>query len=442
MQEMNLAHKYSPLHWKVACLCVNAGDINDDISKSTDYGAIAKAIGDMEKGFVTPPYINTAKIGFSPNMKTNTCTFGLSAINGISHDLAREIIALRPFDSIGDFIERCVETKIVQPSKMYNLIKAGCFDELEPNRVDAMMKFVNYVVPDRTKLTTANIPKMLEYGCIPVEFNKNIMLYNFKKYVFDKKNVSYMINKTNGFYIVPQDALSYYEKELAPYCTEAFDYDENGNLILGSKQFDKIYKELNKDFETWLKSQEALERMNYASKNEVWLKYCSGSISKWEMDSLSFYTDKHELDDMEVEKFYTVENFNSMPRTPEAYMEINPRTGREFKKNKLYLIAGTVVDKKKEKSMVTLNTPYGVVDVKLHKSTYTHFDRKTPDEASWFKRGSKIIVVGYRREEMFIPKIYSNSAFSSSIMKIEQMQDGRIEIRRERAFEDTEDFVM
>ena len=50
-QEMNLA-RMSPLHWKVACLCVNSGDINEDVSGSTDYGAIAKAIAGMEKGFV------------------------------------------------------------------------------------------------------------------------------------------------------------------------------------------------------------------------------------------------------------------------------------------------------------------------------------------------------------------------------------------------------
>ena len=52
LQELNMAYKYTPLYWKVACLSVNAGNISEDVSKGADYGAIAKAIGDMPRGFV------------------------------------------------------------------------------------------------------------------------------------------------------------------------------------------------------------------------------------------------------------------------------------------------------------------------------------------------------------------------------------------------------
>lgn len=441
MQELNL-YKISPLHWKVACLCVNAGDINDDVSKSTDYGALAKAIGGMEKGFIQAPSINKSKLGFKPNMETNSALYGLGAINGISNELANEIIKLRPFTSVQDFIERAVATKLVQPSKMYNLIKAGCFSEFEEDKTKVMVEFINYIVPDKTKLTTANIPKLLEYRAIPAEFADSIYLYNFKKYVFDKKNLSRMINKTQGYYRVPVDAMSYYDTKLAIECTEAIDFDDEGRLILNSKEFDKIYKRLNSEFEAWLKGQEALDRMNYCSKNEVWMKYCSGSMAKWEMDSISYYTEDHELDEMDLSQFYTVDKFNELPRTPETYEITNPRNGRKYKRNKLAIIAGTVVEKNKTKSMITLNTQYGIVEVKLHRSTFSHFDRKTPEEASWFTRGTKLIVVGFRREESFIPKIYSESAFTSNVMKIEQMPSGRIDIKTERAFEDVDDAAI
>lgn len=437
MQELNL-FKMSPLHWKVACLCVNAGDINNDIMKATDYGALAKAIGGMEKGFIQAPCINKSALGFKPNMETNSALYGLGAINGISNELANEIIKLRPFTSIEDFIERTVATKLVQPSKMYNLIKAGCFNDFEEDKVKAMVQFINYVVPDKTKLTTANIPKLIEYGIIPMEFSEAVMLYNFRKYVFDKKNVYKMINKTQGYYRIPKDAASYFENVLMTDCSEAMDYDDEGNLVLNSKEFDKVYKVKNANFEAWLKSQDALDRMNYCAKNEVWMKYCSGSMAKWEMDSISYYTDKHELDEMDLSQFYNIDKFNELPRTPETIMYTNPRNGREYKRNKLALIAGTVVDKNKTKSMITLNTQHGIVEVKLHRATFSHFDRKTPEEASWFTRGTKLIVVGFRREESFIPRIYPESAFTSNVMKIEQMPSGRIDIKTERVFEDNE----
>ena len=437
MQELNL-YKISPLHWKVACLCVNAGDINDDVSKATDYGALAKAIGGMEKGFIQAPCINKSALGFKPNMETNSALYGLGAINGISNELANEIIKLRPFTSVEDFIERAVATKLVQPSKMYNLIKAGCFNEFEEDKVKVMVQFINYVVPDKTKLTTANIPKLIEYGIIPMEFSEAVMLYNFRKYVFDKKNIYKMINKTQGYYRIPKDAVSYFENVLMTDCSETMDYDDEGNLVLNSKEFDKVYKIKNANFEAWLKSQDALDRMNYCAKNEVWMKYCSGSMAKWEMDSISYYTDKHELDEMDLSQFYNVDKFNELPRTPETIMYTNPRNGREYKRNKLALIAGTVVDKNKTKSMITLNTQYGIVEVKLHRATFSHFDRKTPEEASWFTRGTKLIVVGFRREESFIPRIYPESAFTGNVMKIEQMPSGRIDIKTERVFEDSE----
>lgn len=440
LQEMNLAYRYSQLHWKVACLCVNAGDINEDVNGSTDYGALAKAIGGMEKGFVRAPSINKSELGFKPILETNSALYGLGAINGISNDLANEIIKLRPFTSLDDFIERAVATKIVQPAKMYNLIKAGAFDEFGEDRVKTMMRFVSYVVPDKTRLTTANIPKLLEYRLIPMEFTDALYLYNFKKYVFDKKNLSRMINKTQGFYRVPKDAKAYYDCKLALECSEAFDFDDEGRLILNSKEFDKVYKRLNANFEEWIKSKDALDRINYCAKSEVWNKYCSGSLAKWEMDSISYYTDAHELDDIDLTQYYNIDKFNELPRTPETYVSINPRTGREYKRNKLSIIAGTVVEKNKTKHMVTLNTQYGIVEVKLHKSAFAHFDRKTTEEPSWFARGTKLMIVGFRREESFVPRTYPDSVFSSSVMKIEQSDSGIINIKKERVFEKEEDF--
>lgn len=431
MQELNL-YKISPLHWKVACLCVNAGDINEDVIKSTDYGALAKAIGNMEKGFIQPPSINKSSLGFKPNIETQTALYGLGAINGISNDLANEIIKLRPFKSFQDFIDRAVETRIVQPSKVYNLIKAGCFNEFNNDRIKIMCEFINYVVPDKNKLTLANIPKMMEYRCIPDRFVDSVLLYNFKKYVFNKKNISKMNCDSQEFYKVPADAITFFNEKLITYFNMAMDYDLEGNLVLNLKEFNKAYKKSIKNFEEWLKSKEALDIMNYCCKNEVWLKYCSGSLAKWDMDSLSYYTDSHELDVIDISKFYNIDNFNLLPRIPKSYDVVNLKTGRKFKKNNLSIIAGTVVEKNSNKSIVTLNTQHGVVEVKFYKTTFVNLDRKTSEEPSWFAKGTKLIVVGFRKGESFIPKIYSDSAFKNNVMKIEQIGLNKIDIRMEK----------
>lgn len=440
MQEMNLA-KLSPLHWKVACLCVNSGDINEDVSSATDYGAIAKAIAGMEKGFVVPPDINSSSLGFKPDMKLNKALYGLSAINGVSNELAKEIIGLRPFASIQDFIDRCVETKIVQPSKMYNLIKAGCFDGLCDNRIQVMVGFVEYLVPEKEKLTTANVPKLFEFGLIPQQFINNYALYLFRKSVFTKDNCSYMINKTQGVYKVG-DLIEYYNISLNPF-TSAIEYDDDGNLCLSSKEFDKEYKRVQKSFDDWIKSEDALARFNYCQRNELWLKYCTGTLSKWEMDSICYYTKTHELEEMGIEKYYSLSRFSALPKEPESYIEkVRTRynTQKEYKRMKIYCIAGVVVEKNKAKSMITISTIDGVVDIKLSKETFAHYDRKTPEEASWFTRGTKLMLVGYRRGETFVPRVYNTSMYSSSIMKLE-LKGEELKLIDKRNFEGEEDYM-
>ena len=420
LQEMNLA-KMSPLHWKVACLCVNSGDINEDITSSTDYGAIAKAIARMEKGFVIPPNINTSDLGFKPDMSRNKAIYGLSAISGISFDLAKEIMKLRPYTSFEDFLEKCVKTKLVQPSKVYNLIKSGAFDDFSEDRTTIMAEFIKYLIPEKEKLTTANIPKLYEYGVIPVDFMKECGLYYFRKEVFKKENLIKPINKTQGIYSVKVDPNNFLVN--IDDFIEAVEYDDEGALSLNSKIFDKLYKSRQKSFEEWIKSEEALGRFNYAARMEVWNKNCSGTIAKWEMDSICYYSKEHELEEMNISNYYDISNFKELPKEPKFEIVENPKTKKTFKKFQTYLVAGVVVEKNKNKNIVTLATLDGVVDVKLHKESFAMYDRKTSEENSWLSRGTKLIVNGYRRGETFVPRVYKDSIFRQALVKVEKSHE-------------------
>ena len=86
---------------------------------------------------------------------------------------------------------------------------------------------------------------------------------------------------------------------------------------------------------------------------------------------------------------------------------------------KIYRIAGTVIDKDKNKNSITLLTLNGVVTVKVWKNQYAIWDKqiakKNPDgtktivEKSFFERGNKLIITGIRRNDNFIPKKYKNT---------------------------------
>ena len=147
----------------------------------------------------------------------------------------------------------------------------------------------------------------------------------------------------------------------------------------------------------------------------------------------------HELEELNINKYYTLSNFFDLPKDPVTYEEQNAYSGRVYRKNRLYMIAGVVIEKNKAKSMITVSTIEGVVEVKMNKEMFTHFDRKTPSEASWFTRGTKLLLAGFRRGEVFTPKVYKNSIFESPITKIEINASGT-RIRTKRDFEEEEMF--
>lgn len=434
LQELNLVWKYGSLYWKVACLSVNAGDISEDINKGADYGAIAKAIGGMEKGFVLPPYINKAQMEFIPLEKEQKAMYSLTAIVGIGEDVAKEIIANRPYHSFQNFYEKMVVTKKVPQAKVYNLIKGGCFDELNKDRLAVMVEYINYITPIKTSLSVTNIPKLLSLNLVPVELQKEVTLYQFRKLVFTKKNISVQVNKSRAGYKIPQDLLEYYYANYSNIFEDAEIIDDNGYCCLDNKLFDKIYEVEIVKLKEWLSSQDAVDRFNNSIKAETWDKYCQGNLPAWEMSSICYYTDAHELDFLPIDKYYPIVNFFELDRDPVIAYYKTLKNGREIPIHKLEVIAGTVVEKNKQKSTIVLNTKFGIVDVKLSKGRFAHYDRSVEGDKSWLTRGTKLMVVGVRIGDIFYPKTYVESPYSHTIMKIELNNYNQMIIRDERKY--------
>ena len=101
------------------------------------------------------------------------------------------------------------------------------------------------------------------------------------------------------------------------------------------------------------------------------------------------------------------------------------------------------------KSIVTLLTVEGVVNVKFTKEFFAMFDRQISQrdatgtkhivERSWFNRGSMIVVTGMRRGDEFVSKKYSATP-GHQLYKIDSvLANGNITLRAERAQGESEE---
>ena len=180
---------------------------------------------------------------------------------------------------------------------------------------------------------------------------------------------------------------------------------------------------------------ELLTAMNNRLIKDLWDKYCSGSISKWEMDSVSYYSHDHELKNVD-EYMYGFVDFFDLPENPDIDKIITIK-GKQVPLFKLSRIIGTVLDKDKMKKTVTLLTKTGVVTVKIYGAVYTHYDRQISEknpvtgkkkviEKSMFSRGNKIIVTGIRRGDEFLAKKYAKTPYHLVELIEEIKEDGTL----------------
>lgn len=403
-------------------------------TKTTDYGKIASSIGKMKNMNinVSLPDINLSKLIFTPDIKNHTILFGIKGISRINLDLAKSIINNRPYTSMQDFINRI---KISKPP-MVNLIKAGCFDKIENKpREDIMKDYIDSISEKKNRLTLQNMAMLIRENCLPEEFNKEVHIYNFNKYL---KNF-----KDGIYYLLDDRAFGFYEKL---FDMDLIEQDENKNFKIKQTYWDKIYKKQMENVKQELKTNASiLENLNNKLFNNMWEKYASGNRSKWEMDSVSFYYDSHELKNIDKKKYY-IDNFFNLPEEPEVDT-IWRKDDKDIPIFKLHRICGTVIDKNKIKNSVTLLTEEGVVTIKIYRAQFSKYDRqismkdpitgkKTIIEKSWFKRGNKLMIAGIRRGNEFIPKVYKrNNKFEFSIELILQLNEesGEVTLAGERA---------
>ena len=452
-QTMYIATRWNPIYWNTACLIVNSGSLEEESDfeededtgevakkkeKTTDYGKIAKALGDIiSKGIkVSLVDINKSSYSFEPDADNNVILFGMKALSNVGGPIIDQIIANRPYIGIADFMARCPLNK----SAMFSLIKAGAFDKLEEKwakelgvepRQLVMTYYISKVCEAKKRITLQNFNGLIQHNLIPEELDLQKRVFNFTKYL--------KANKKVGKYFV-------FDNICEEFYSKYFDMDLleviNGLTCIEQTKWEKIYKSTMDKARDWIKENqnEILEKFNTILFKEMWDKYAGKSISAYEMESLCFYYHEHELKDVKMNK-YGIVDFNDLSPEP-AIDYFFKRNGRDLPIYKISKIIGTVIGKNDTRSSITLLTTTGVVNVKFTKEYFAMYNRqlseKQPDgtkkvvEKGWFTRGVKLLVAGYRRDDTFVAKTYKNNGFHQIYKIVNVTDNGELELVHDR----------
>lgn len=421
--EMNICYRYGVLFWQTACLSVNAKTYGDSY-ENPNYAKVAKAIGELPPHVVLPPDINNSMLWFKPYKMG--ILYGLNAIAGIGRSELESIIKHRPFSSFDDFLQKT--NGEITDRKVLALIKSGAFDSFEPDRVKLMQNYVVRIFPPKKKLTTVAIPKI--YHAIPDQYRKQMnayMLYDrTKKGSTDKKIVDATMKL-----IIPQ-----VEEFEGGKSDDLWNWDGQ-TLTIDKKRVKKWLDKYIVDLKEWLKTPEACEIKANTERSEYWKNYCNGNVESWEFEALHMYTEKHELDVSGLHYKFNYQTFNELPEHPEIKGYSN-WGGRQYPQYDHTIIAGTVLDKDNNKGIVNILTPNGVANVRVGRKRFGKYNKKIMEgsgkdrhcvDASWFEKGTKLLCVGYRRENDFIlnkrqtdytTELYKVVGFGSKIVAVSE----------------------
>ena len=413
MQSIYFVVNFNPIYWNTACLIVNSGATDEEAGGQTDYGKIAKAIGDITNAGirVSLANINKSDFGFAPDVENNRILFGLKGMLNVGDDLIANIIENRPYSSPKDFLNR------VKPSKqaMIALIKGGAFDDME-ERQFVMAWYIWETCDKKSRITLQNMGGLIKHGLLPEKTEEQILarrVYEFNRYLKAITKADKYAYK--DMYTLDSRAIAFLQEI---DCDDLMTTD-NLSWYIKTKSWDNVYQKHMDVFRKWIASdkESILTALNTQIFLEDWEKYAKGSISAWEMEVLCFYYHDHELQNVNNDKYGFVD-FNLLPEDP-IIEKTFQKGGKDIHIFHLNRICGTCIAKNKTKSTVTILTTTGVVNVKFRKEYFAMFDKQISErgadgvkhvvEKSWFNRGNMIVVTGIRSGDDFVSKKYAST---------------------------------
>ncbi len=453
IQEMNLAYKYPIIYWNCACLSVDSSAINaqdfdnliedeivvasesDKKQNKMDYAKLASALdkfGAVCK--IELPDINKSKLSFIPDVENNSILYGLKGIAKITDPVIAEIMMNRPFTSFKDFLGK-ITKRIITKDKIINLIKCGAFNALEHKTTEELLKeYIWMVCEPKKNLTMQNANMLIDLYLLPQELSYAMDVYKLTKelrrhrdnakmwYIADSLDIP--LNKVDTWRQIFRDS-KIEGKELM--------IDGEPHKVIDSNKWDYFYETNMTPIKKYITTNKAelLEKLNDRLFTMEYTKYCSGDKLQWELDSLNFYFSGHPLKKAIKQLPIKVNRVDEIVEGAlDGYFFIK---GKEVPKMKLYVIAGTVIDKDTTKGIVTVQCPTGVVSVKIYKDLFATLaatigdtsdtGEKEIEQASFFDKGNHLLITGIQRGATFVPKVYKTTG-RKSVLRIVLDEDG------------------
>jgi len=446
VQEMNLAYHYPSIYWNCACLSVDSSAISaqdfynliDDgvievdedekkkVASKMDYSKIAAALSDFRSSTsILLPDVNKSRLSFTPDAEDNTILYGLKGITKVTDPAIEEIMMNRPFASLNDFLDRTTK-KTVSSDKVLNLIKAGAFNEIEGKSTrEVLTKYVDMTSDKKNRLTLQNANALIDRNLFPDELYKECEVYKLTKELRKHRTADKLWYRIDFSFPGEKEDIW---REVFKASNPKIEYIDDAPVI-NSDAWDNYYDRNMDKLRVYIKnnSAELLEKLNNSLFQERWDKYCQGDELDWQLESLNFFFDGHPLSIAAQEL--------GIDLTPLKYLEEDAQDGffvikgKEIPKMKLYSIAGTVIDSNTTKGTVTIQTPDGVITLKIFKSLYSIFDKVVYSadgmeivQDSFFAKGTNLLITGIKRGSTFVPKVYKSTG-RKAILKINLTED-------------------
>ena len=368
---------------------------------------------------------------FEPDVENDSILYGFKALNGVGGEIIQEIEANRPYAGLDDFISKTKCNKTV----MISLIKSGAFDSFAP-REEIMNQYIWSVCEPKKRITLQNFNGLNERGLIPecLDFERRLFVFNKSLRKFCKVDDVYTVR--NNYY-------DFYEEFFDVNLLEPY----GDSLAINQETWKKMYTKGMTKARDYFKAHqdELLKQLNDTLFQEMWDKYAAGCLADWEMDALGFYFHEHPLKSID-RQMYNVYQYCDLGANPEVDYTFK-RNGIEIPIFKTLRIVGTVIAKDDAKSQISILTPEsGVVTVKFSRDYYAKYKQRLsevqPDgtkkvrEPGWFQRGTKVMLNGFRRQDMFFTKSYKKSN-SHQLYKITNISpEGLVEMTNKRWGED------
>lgn len=457
LQELNMYYFYPKVYWNTAVITTQSqvADERENSAMSINYGKIAQSIYKARSNGINvqAPSINKSGLSFAPNEENDSILFGLGAISGINPQIAQQITANRPYTSFKDFYTKnTYQGTLVTKSKFIQLIKAGCFDEFNPDRVAIMREYFELSANNVNSLTTANMGQIKSVG---IYISKAIIApYNFKKYVTSKQFLygKHPNFKSKNIYWLDNRALKYFNENCRDCLVEGTDYwQEDDRTVIVDKSLEKLLKPSLDNLKSYINQPEFLDKFNEATIDKNMAEsVCSYDVNRWSLETCSFYNNNHEYSHVDANK-YNITPYEELPEEPEFVVQSWGK--RKWRQYSLSQILGVVLDKNDNHHMITiLDFHNNVVNVKFDSNFYALMKaqlsetdengKKTVVDKSWLSRGQGLILTGYRfGENDFKLKNYSSSIFPYKIIKVDSInEDGTLEITTERYGQENQDY--